>query len=95
MLKPIKLDDLERYLISCFNEIERNKGKDLIWNSKTEIFKINTANIYYIKVLKREITIHIKTSEYSINMTMDSIENKINQKTSIDATKVIWFIWTM
>lgn len=80
LLKPIKLDDLERHLISCFNEIERNKGKELILSSKTEIFKINTADIYYIEVLKREITIHTKTSEHSINMTMDSIESKINQK---------------
>lgn len=80
LLKPIKLDDLERNLISCFNEIERNKGKELILSSKTEIFKINTADIYYIEVLKREITIHTKTSEYLINMTMDSIESKINKK---------------
>ncbi|MBO3444218.1 LytTR family DNA-binding domain-containing protein [Clostridium sp. CCUG 7971] len=80
LLKPIKLDDLERHLISCFNEIERNKGKELILSSKTEIFKINTADIYYIEVLKREITIHTKTSEHSINMTMDGIESKINQK---------------
>ncbi|MGO0883092.1 LytR/AlgR family response regulator transcription factor [Clostridioides difficile] len=80
LLKPIKLDDLERHLISCFNEIERNKGKELTLSSKTEIFKINTADIYYIEVLKREITIHTKTSKHSINMTMDSIESKINQK---------------
>ncbi|MCC0700495.1 response regulator transcription factor [Clostridioides sp. ZZV15-6383] len=80
LLKPIKLGDLERHLISCFNEIERNKGKELILSSKTEIFKINTADIYYIEVLKREITIHTKISEYSINMTMDSIQSKINQK---------------
>ena len=80
LIKPIKLDDLEMHLISCFNEIERNKGKDLILNSKTEIFKINTADIYYIEVLKREITIYTKIFEYSINMTMDSIERKINQK---------------
>ncbi|MCC0630807.1 MULTISPECIES: LytTR family DNA-binding domain-containing protein [unclassified Clostridioides] len=80
LLKPIKLGDLERHLISCFNEIERNKGKELILSSKTEIFKINTADIYYIEVLKREITIHTKTSKHSINMTMDNIESKINQK---------------
>jgi len=80
LLKPIKLGDLERHLISCFNEIERNKGKELILSSKTEIFKINTADICYIEVLKREITIHTKTSEHSINMTMDSIEGKINQQ---------------
>lgn len=80
LLKPINLDELEKHLISCFNEIERNKGKDLILSSKTEMFKINTADIYYIEVLKREITIHTKTDKYSINMTMDSIESKINQK---------------
>ncbi|MCC0715044.1 LytR/AlgR family response regulator transcription factor [Clostridioides sp. ES-S-0077-01] len=80
LLKPIKLGDLEKHLISCFNEIERNKGKELILSSKTEIFKINTADIYYIEVLKREITIHTKTSKHSINMTMDNIESKINQK---------------
>lgn len=53
LLKPIELDELRKHVLTCINEIEKNKNHYILIKNKSNTYKIYSSEIKYIEVQKR------------------------------------------
>lgn len=79
LLKPIKLENLKKHIISCVEEVNRNKSSYIVINEKNDAYKLKISDITYIEIQKREMTIHTINKDYIINSSMSKMENELSK----------------
>ncbi|CEH34827.1 LytR/AlgR family response regulator transcription factor [Romboutsia lituseburensis] len=79
LLKPIKLENLKKHIISCVKEVNRNKSSYIAINEKNDAYKLKISDITYIEIQKREMTIHTINKDYIINSSMSKMENELSK----------------
>ncbi|CEN81318.1 LytR/AlgR family response regulator transcription factor [Paraclostridium sordellii] len=79
LLKPIKLEDLKKHIISCIEELTKNKESYIAVNEKNNTCKVKISEITYIEIQKREMTIHTINEDYTINSSMSKLENELSK----------------
>ncbi|CEO34607.1 two-component response regulator VirR-like [[Clostridium] sordellii] len=79
LLKPIKLEDLKKHIISCIEELTKNKEIYIAVNEKNNTCKVKISEITYIEIQKREMTIHTINEDYTINSSMSKLENELSK----------------
>lgn len=77
LLKPIKYEELKKHILSCINEIMNKKNKFILVENKSETYKINIADITYIEIQRKDMSIHTENKVYETKMTMDKIEEEL------------------
>lgn len=78
LLKPIKLEHLKKHVISCVEEVNKNKGSYIVANENNEACKVKIYDITYIEIQKRDMTIHTLEKDYTIKSSMAKIENELS-----------------
>ncbi|GAA0714317.1 two-component system response regulator RgbR [Paraclostridium ghonii] len=78
LLKPIKLEELKKHIISCVEEVNKNKGSYIVATEDDEICKVKIYDITYIEIQKRDMTIHTLEKNYTIKSSMAKIENELS-----------------
>lgn len=78
LLKPIKLEHLKKHVISCVEEVNKNKGSYIVANENNEVCKVKIYDITYIEIQKRDITIHTLEKDYTIKASMSKLENELS-----------------
>lgn len=79
LLKPIQLENLKKHIISCVEEVNRNKSSYIVINEKNDAYKLKISDITYIEIQKREMTIHAINKDYIINSSMSKMENELSK----------------
>lgn len=79
LLKPIKLEDLKKHIISCIEELTKNKESYIAVNEKNNTCKVKISEITYIEIQKREMTINTINEDYTINSSMSKLENELSK----------------
>jgi len=66
LLKPINFEELKKHLLTCIKEIKLSKHNYIIIKNKSNTYKINSNEITYIEVQKKDMLIHtiIPVSRY-------------------------------
>ena len=79
LLKPIDKNLLFNYLELCINELN-SRNKKICLKNKSDMIVLNTDDILYVEVIRKEITIYTETENYSIKMSLKSLEDMLNGK---------------
>lgn len=79
LLKPIDKELLFNYLELCINELN-SRNKKICLKNKSDMIVLNTDDILYVEVIRKEITIYTETENYSIKMSLKSLEDMLNGK---------------
>lgn len=79
LLKPIQLENLKKHIISCVEEVNKNKSSYIVVNEKNDAYKLKISDITYIEIQKREMTIHTINKNYIINSSMSKMENELSK----------------
>lgn len=79
LLKPIQLENLKKHIISCVEEVNKNKSSYIVVNEKNDAYKLKISDITYIEIQKREMTIHTINKDYIINSSMSKMENELSK----------------
>ena len=79
LLKPIKLKKIKKHIISCIEELTKNKESYIAVNEKNNTCKVKISEITYIEIQKREMTIHTINEDYTINSSMSKLENELSK----------------
>lgn len=79
LLKPINLENLKKHIISCIEELTKNKESYIAVNEKNNTCKVKISEITYIEIQKREMTIHTINEDYTINSSMSKLENELSK----------------
>ena len=79
LLKPIDKELLFNYLELCINELN-SKNKKICLKNKSDMIVLNTDDILYVEVIRKEITIYTESEKYSIKMSLKSLEDMLNGK---------------
>lgn len=77
LLKPIKYEELKKHILSCIDEVMNKKNKFILVGNKSETYKINIADITYIEIQRKDMSIHTENKVYETKMTMDKIEEEL------------------
>lgn len=77
LLKPIKLEEIKKHILSCIKEIENNRNKYLIIEDRSKIYKIDIKAITYIEVQKKDMTIHTVDEYYEVKMSLEKINKEL------------------
>ncbi|RDY24363.1 DNA-binding response regulator [Romboutsia maritimum] len=79
ILKPIKLEHLKKHIISCVEEVNKNKRSYIAVNEKNDACKVKVSDITYIEIQKREMTVHTIDKDYTIKTSMSKVENELSR----------------
>lgn len=79
LLKPIKLELIEKHILSCIKDIEQKKDNYLIINCKSEVYKVDINKITYIEVQNKCMTIHTLDKNYEVKMSLDNVEKELEK----------------
>ncbi|MCC0645532.1 MULTISPECIES: LytR/AlgR family response regulator transcription factor [unclassified Clostridioides] len=79
LLKPIELEELKKHVLTCIKEIEINKNNYIVIKNKSNTYKINSNEIVYIEVQKKEMLIHTINKSFNVCYSLEKIEKDLNQ----------------
>lgn len=78
LLKPIELEELNKHLLACINEIEKNKNHYILIKNKSNTYKIYSNEITYIEVQKKDMIIHTINKDFDVRYSLEKIEKDLN-----------------
>lgn len=78
LLKPIELDELRKHVLTCINEIEKNKNHYILIKNKSNTYKIYSSEIKYIEVQKKDMSIHTINKDFDVRYSLEKIEKDLN-----------------
>lgn len=78
LLKPINLEELKKHLLTCIKEIKLNKKHYIIIKNKSNTYKINSNEITYIEVQKKDMLIHTINKDFEVRYSLEKIERDLN-----------------
>lgn len=79
LLKPINYEEIKNHLLSCINDINKKKDNFMMIENKGMVHKVPINEIMYIEVIKKEITIHTKHTNYKTKSSMDKVEKELEK----------------
>lgn len=79
LLKPINYEELKTHLLSCINDIKKKKDNFMMIENKGIVHKVPINEIMYIEVIKKELTIHTKHTNYKTKSSMDKVEKELEK----------------
>lgn len=79
LLKPIELEELKKHVLTCIKEIEINKNNYIVIKNRSNTYKINSNEIVYIEVQKKEMLIHTINKSFNVCYSLEKIEKDLNQ----------------
>lgn len=78
LLKPINFEELKKHLLICIKEIKLNKHNYIIIKNKANTYKINSNEITYIEVQKKDMLIHTINKNFEVRYSLEKIEKDLN-----------------
>lgn len=78
LLKPIELEELKKHILACIKEIEKNKNQHILIKNKSNTYKINSNEIKYIEVQKKDMIIHTINKDFEARYSLEKIEKNLN-----------------
>ena len=79
LLKPLKYECILKHTKACIEELI-DKKDTIVIKDKSQTAIIQTNDILYIEVLRKEVTIYTKEENYLFKTSMKSIEDKLAKK---------------
>ncbi|MGG2469302.1 LytR/AlgR family response regulator transcription factor [Paraclostridium bifermentans] len=79
LLKPIKLEDLKKHIISCIKQIYERRENYLIIKNQGMIKKIKIHEILFLEVINRDILIHTGDQTYTTKTSMKNLEKELSK----------------
>lgn len=79
LLKPIKLEDLKKHIISCIKQIYERRENYLIIKNQDMIKKIKIHEILFLEVINRDILIHTGDQTYTTKTSMKNLEKELSK----------------
>lgn len=80
LLKPIDLNQLNKYLNACLIEIINSNKNYLSLNTKNHIDRVKIDSIIYVETQRPNLVIYTRNKEYNAKMSMRKMENLLNGK---------------
>ncbi|CEN75943.1 two-component signal transduction response regulator [[Clostridium] sordellii] len=78
LIKPIKYEDLKEHILSCISDIIKERENFIIIKENGITYKVNTKEITYIEIIKKDITIHTIYKKYNIKNRIKNLEKELN-----------------
>lgn len=78
LIKPIKYEDLKEHILSCISDIIKERENFIIIKENGIRYKVNTKEITYIEIIKKDITIHTIYKKYNIKNRIKNLEKELN-----------------
>nr|WP_312983469.1 LytTR family DNA-binding domain-containing protein [Clostridioides sp.] len=79
LVKPINYKDLKKHVINCIEDMHKNKENFMLIGNNIEMIKIPIADILYIEVRKKELTIHSHDKTYVTKCSMNKAEKDLRK----------------
>ena len=79
LLKPLDYESILKHTKACIDDLIDRKDTIVI-KDKSQTHIMQTEDIYYIEVLRKEVTIYTKEEKYMFKTSMKSIENRLVKK---------------
>lgn len=79
LLKPIKLEDLKKHIISCIKQTYERRENYLIIKNQGMIKKIKINEILFLEVINRDILIHTEDQTYTTKTSMKNLEKELSK----------------
>ncbi|MGL4911152.1 MAG: LytR/AlgR family response regulator transcription factor [Romboutsia sp.] len=79
LLKPLKYECILKHTKSCINDL-MDKKDTIVIKDRLKTTIIQTSDILYIEVLRKEITIYTKDDKYLFKTSMRSVEDNLVRK---------------
>ncbi|GAA0865704.1 LytTR family DNA-binding domain-containing protein [Paraclostridium tenue] len=76
LLKPIELEELKKHVLTCIKEIE-NKNNYILIKNKSNTYKIQSNEIKYIEVQKKNMLIHTINKTFDVRYSLEKIEKDL------------------
>ena len=76
LLKPIELEELKKHVLTCIKEIE-NKNNCILIKNKSNTYKIQSNEIKYIEVQKKNMLIHTINKTFDVRYSLEKIEKDL------------------
>ncbi len=87
LLKPINFEELKKHLLTCIKEIKLNKKNYIIIKNKSNTYKINSNEITYIEVQKKDMLIHTINKNFQVKYSLEKVEKDLNIDTFVRCHK--------
>ncbi|MDU7966796.1 MAG: LytTR family DNA-binding domain-containing protein [Paeniclostridium sordellii] len=78
LIKPIKYEDLKEHTLSCISDIIKERENFIMIKENGITYKVNTKEITYIEIIKKDITIHTIYKKYNIKNRIKNLEKELN-----------------
>lgn len=78
LIKPIKYEDLKEHILSCISDIIKERENFIMIKENGTTYKLNTKEITYIEIIKKDITIHTIYKKYNIKNRIKNLEKELN-----------------
>lgn len=78
LIKPIKYEDLKEHTLSCISDIIKERENFIMIKENGITYKVNTKEITYIEIIKKDITIHTIYRKYNIKNRIKNLEKELN-----------------
>ncbi|MEG1132121.1 MAG: LytTR family DNA-binding domain-containing protein [Romboutsia sp.] len=78
LLKPIESEELKKHVLTCIKEIEINKNNYIVIKNKSNTYKIDSNEIKYIEVQKKQMLIHTINKKFDVSYSLEKIEKDLN-----------------
>lgn len=79
LLKPLKYKNILKHTKACVGELIDNKDTMII-KDKSQMSIVNINDIFYIEVLRKEVTVYLNQNQYTFKSSMKSIEENLIKK---------------
>lgn len=78
LLKPIESEELKKHVLTCIREIEINKNNNIVIKNKSNTYKIDSNEIKYVEVQKKDMVIHTINKNFDVRYSLEKIEKDLN-----------------
>ncbi|WP_250675560.1 LytTR family DNA-binding domain-containing protein [Paraclostridium ghonii] len=78
LLKPIESEELRKHILTCIKDIEINKNNHILIKNKSNTYKIDSNEIKYVEVQKKDMIIHTINKNFDVRYSLEKIEKDVN-----------------
>lgn len=79
VVKPLEYDDFVLKMKRVMRFVETRKGKKIYITQNSGVFCIEDAEVFYLEVMKHNVTYHTAQGDYTIRGTMKAAETQLSR----------------
>lgn len=79
LLKPLEYESILKHTKACIDDL-MDKKDTIVIKDKAQTYIMQTSDISYVEVLRKEVTIYTKEKKYIVKTSMKSIEDRLVKK---------------